>query len=755
MKAFLVGKTVNIEYLVSDFCGECLRVSSMKELDWERYGASDVVFCLFGEFEKPADLEKRIVSIQLFSADQAEEIAQMGEEEGEESHTVFYLPFECDKKDIEDLWIMIMAVLKQEDLEKDVEGVEEYLKEQEEEAKQAAAEEESVDLDHEVDLEDEDIDLEDTDIDLDEENMELEIGDDDLDEQEELAMSGEDDDLDVEMEFDMGDDDDDGELTSEVVDLDFSADDDIEIDTEASEAFLSPSDEEDATGEIDGEGFDLSFGEDEEIDLGGGDDVDLGGSDDMEVDMDRTGEFEFDAGDDDGDGGADVLAFNGGDDDEEIDLGGDEEDIDLGGEDEDIDLGGVSFEDEDGDISEVSEVYLDFSSDDDEDTEHTRIADDLEALKAEAKANPGQSLSGVEDGEVIEAEDGFVLETYDDDELEADDEAETDAGLDFSADDMGMDLGEEDETRGIDLGGDGLDFGGDDDEMDLGDDDEEDDDLGIDLSGGDDGGETVTVFQEQDNDATSEFALSGDDAEEEVGGMEMDFGGGDDVADFSSPVASEPPPVQANEVLNFGGISDEKDLINMQSTIREIREERQEFLNRIQQLETLNKELKQENLTLKAELDEKRIELSVVQKRQVSDREDVREKLRLSEEKKLLYEEKLKRVEREYEKLEHKVHIDVEKVRKRERELENQLELVKMDAQAQIKTRDSKIMDLKRKMDSLEFNVKTSATREQKNLEEKLRLEARMEKVMEQLRSSVRMLEDEVSVEDIKKIESH
>ena len=49
MKAFLVGKTVNIEYLVSDFCGECLRVSSMKELDWERYGASDVVFCLFGE----------------------------------------------------------------------------------------------------------------------------------------------------------------------------------------------------------------------------------------------------------------------------------------------------------------------------------------------------------------------------------------------------------------------------------------------------------------------------------------------------------------------------------------------------------------------------------------------------------------------------------------------------------------------------------------------------------------------------------
>ena len=113
----------------------------------------------------------------------------------------------------------------------------------------------------------------------------------------------------------------------------------------------------------------------------------------------------------------------------------------------------------------------------------------------------------------------------------------------------------------------------------------------------------------------------------------------------------------------------------------------------------------------------------------------------------------MKRLEREYEKLEeHRVHIDVEKVRKRERELENQLDLVTMDAQSQIKTRDSKDYGSQRKMDSLEFNVKTSANREQKNLEEKLRLEARMEKVMEQLRSSVRMLEDEVSVEDIKKL---
>ena len=139
MKAFLVGKTVNIEHLVSDFCSECVRVSSMKEMNWNKYDNSDVVFCLFGEFEKPEGMEKRIVSIQLFSTDQVEEVAQL-DGDGAENIT-FYLPFECDKKDVEDLWIMIMAAtFKQEDLEKDVEGVEDFLKEQEKQKEPERAE---------------------------------------------------------------------------------------------------------------------------------------------------------------------------------------------------------------------------------------------------------------------------------------------------------------------------------------------------------------------------------------------------------------------------------------------------------------------------------------------------------------------------------------------------------------------------------------------------------------------------------------
>lgn len=766
MKAFFVGKAVNIEHYISDFWEEVLRVSSMKEMDWTRYEKSDVIFCIYGEFEKPEEVED-VITVHLFNADQAQEISL----KSTLSPFDFYLPFECDHQDIEQLQVMLMGVLNKDDLEKDVQEVKEELEKRpidddslEEPNDDGAAievkDENEIDIDND---EDEDIDLEvdDLDLDDDQEDFDMSIEDDDLD----MELTDESIDLDEDTDVDL-----DGELTSDVVDIDFGSDDEIEIDEESSGIFMSgEDDDEELSTDAD---IDLEFGDDDgdeeddvsSIELSGEDDlVDLGG--------DATGDFDLSA--------ADIEVDD--EDDESLDFSSDDATED--------ELDSLEVEDEDGlniDLSGDDEVGIDLSSDDDDETDRTLIANDLEALKAEAKArrDAGEAVTGKD--EDIVTEDGFVLEA-DDDEEEYEDatgEFETDLSsdpdpddLDFSLDgggeethnEMTFSIGDNDENNHAEEGA--MEFSLDDDE------DEEDDepfvaeapeedagddfdlDGGFELDSGDDSAtdevETVTQFQQEgvavpeDDEGTSDF-----NAED----MGIDFGENTSSEIIAAPSMShseEPPMVRDNEVLNFGGISDEKDLMNMQSTIREIREERQEFLVRIQEFERLNKELKQENLTLRAELDEKRIELSVLQKRQVSEREDVRDKLRLSEEKKLLFEEKLRRLQREYEKLEQKVHLDVEKIRKRERELENQLELVKMDAQSQIKSRDTKIMDLKRKIDSLEFNVKTSSNREQKNLEDKLRLESRLEKVMDQLKGSIRTLEEEVSVEDLKKIESH
>ncbi len=59
----------------------------------------------------------------------------------------------------------------------------------------------------------------------------------------------------------------------------------------------------------------------------------------------------------------------------------------------------------------------------------------------------------------------------------------------------------------------------------------------------------------------------------------------------------------------------------------------------------------------------------------------------------------------EMERLKDRVRSDIRKIRVREKELENRLEIVKKDSEVLIATRESKIIELKRKIDLLEFNM--------------------------------------------------
>lgn len=59
----------------------------------------------------------------------------------------------------------------------------------------------------------------------------------------------------------------------------------------------------------------------------------------------------------------------------------------------------------------------------------------------------------------------------------------------------------------------------------------------------------------------------------------------------------------------------------------------------------------------------------------------------------------------EMERLKDRVRIDIRKIRVREKELENRLEIMKKDSEALISARENKIIELKRKLDLLEFNM--------------------------------------------------
>lgn len=87
--------------------------------------------------------------------------------------------------------------------------------------------------------------------------------------------------------------------------------------------------------------------------------------------------------------------------------------------------------------------------------------------------------------------------------------------------------------------------------------------------------------------------------------------------------------------------------------------------------------------------------------------------------------------------LKRKIQRELKKIQVRERELENQLELLKADSEIQIQNRDRLIMDLKRKIDMLQFDIENSTEGEQKAKEQYQKLEQKLESVMRKLKGAL------------------
>ncbi len=655
-----------------------------------------------------------------------------------------------------------------------------------------SADEEDADLDLSADEEDADLDLsadessevstdevEDLDINIEEteepEAMDLSAPE-DAPPQEEAAMK-DDDELDLGLEPEEEIDLDEGalefggaaeEVEDEVEDdsvegLDFGgesedgASDDLVASKEESE------EENKEESEADSGGFELGDDSDDgSLSLGGVDDdagaLDLGGDDD-----DAGG---LDLGGDDDDAGALDL---GGDDDDAgaLDLGADDDSgsLDLGEPDseDNLDLGAEEDEDLSEDVDEVSAVLEDIVSDaeDDEDSGELNIGaefseddeDDEELdLGASEEVDLEEELNLGDDEEEDSSE---VLDFSDTDEgtgeIDAPDMTETDSEvLDLGeAEDEDIDefaeetnptvvvAAEDDSLREFKApipGSETEDEEDEDEIFDLDEDDEEDIDLDA----------TVTEVVEPpkpEEPAEEVVAEAVEKVEETVQARE------------EAPEQEYEPIVITPEEQRVAEAFNQTELARLQGTIRQLREEREELLKEIHELKTDSKLGDQERLGLQAELDEAKIEIQILKKRSHDEVDELKYQLRLSEEKKQIFEERSRSVQKEFDRLNQKVRIDINQVKQREKELESQLELVTMDSQSQVKSRDMKILDLKRKIDALEFNMENASIREIKSREDKERVEERLEKIMRTLRGSLKSLESDVDDSVLDKID--
>ncbi len=88
----------------------------------------------------------------------------------------------------------------------------------------------------------------------------------------------------------------------------------------------------------------------------------------------------------------------------------------------------------------------------------------------------------------------------------------------------------------------------------------------------------------------------------------------------------------------------------------------------------------------------------------------------------------------EMERLKDRVRSDIRKIRVREKELENRLEIIKKDSEALIGARENKIIELKRKLDLLEFNMDLLQDQHRREKENSAQLKDRLGRALKAVR---------------------
>jgi hypothetical protein len=207
----------------------------------------------------------------------------------------------------------------------------------------------------------------------------------------------------------------------------------------------------------------------------------------------------------------------------------------------------------------------------------------------------------------------------------------------------------------------------------------------------------------------------------------------------------EAPPVATGSSESFKEVSGAytMEMERTQATIANLRADREELLSKIQNLEEGKLLQNRQVLTMRAELDEKKIELTIMRRKLNEEIGELKDRMHLHDEKRLLLEERNKILTQELDRATQKNKIDVKKVQMRERELEQRLELLKSDADSQIKHRDLKILELKRKIDAMEFDMESISQQEKRSVESRFELEDKLDKAIKTLRGAITVLENE------------
>ena len=183
-----------------------------------------------------------------------------------------------------------------------------------------------------------------------------------------------------------------------------------------------------------------------------------------------------------------------------------------------------------------------------------------------------------------------------------------------------------------------------------------------------------------------------------------------DVLTYPQPVGDAVVPGGASqtpdeETLKKYLLLREQDVAILSAQFKQSKSRINELEKELNELKGINAELMHISQEQEKRIKNFEIEKQVYEKSSQQEVDDAKFELKKRNDKVKVLEIEVRKMVDETEKLKERVKMDIRKIRTREKELENRLEILKKDSEALLASREQKIVDLKRKLDTTEFNL--------------------------------------------------
>ena len=168
-----------------------------------------------------------------------------------------------------------------------------------------------------------------------------------------------------------------------------------------------------------------------------------------------------------------------------------------------------------------------------------------------------------------------------------------------------------------------------------------------------------------------------------------------------------------------------------------------ELEEEIERLRRENEKLIAAGQTLNRRIDETSSKLESTVRRLEEEKDSREDEKRVLSESINAKDRELGRVSGKVEELEIRLNTDLKKIRVRERELENRLEIMKMESSAVVRNKDEIILDLKRRLDQLNSDIENQRSRESISSEKLEKEQEKTRRAVKAMRLALSLLEDE------------